>query len=180
MTATQARLFAGLVLCHVAVWGQENTPEECDSMVDAMRDEYQAKCLTPLDACTPSPEGLRAFVSPEPPALRFADTRVPFVCASPPPRADTGRATRTGNARGVLRGRGRGCLLVLAGLYLEYGHGKLRDVAAGAVARAVRPRPPPMPAEPAERLLAHLPVPDLRRLQRGRLPVVPIRVQHHH
>ena len=92
MTATQARLFAGLVLCHVAVWGQENTPEECDSMVDAMRDEYQAKCLTPLDACTPSAEGLRAFVSPEP---HFADpqTRVPFVWC-----ADTGRATRTGNA----------------------------------------------------------------------------------
>ena len=80
MTATQARLFAGLVLCHVVVWGQENTPEECDSMVDAMRDEYQAKCLTPLDACTPSAEGLRAFVSPEPPAL-ILRTRVCLLCA---------------------------------------------------------------------------------------------------
>ena len=44
-------------------------------MVDAMRDEYQAKCLTPLDSCTPSPEGLRAFVRPQPTrAALIADT----------------------------------------------------------------------------------------------------------
>ena len=100
MTATQARLFAGLVLCHVVVWGQENTPEECDSMVDAMRDEYQAKCLTPLDACTPSAEGLRAFVSPEPPSPPSFCGYACAFCArlAAAPCADTGRATRTGNA----------------------------------------------------------------------------------
>lgn len=54
------------------------TPEGCDDMVLALQNDYEQKCVGPLEDCTPSATGLQAFANIE----RFCSSASEDVCKS--------------------------------------------------------------------------------------------------